>query len=110
MCLGRVPLWVCARGPGTLLCTEHLSLSPLSSGVCDEPSISVSDLSGCASSAVFVAVLLCMPFPRPLHDPAAFLGRTCVNEALQQSNQELCKSVSFPRESHLRARKPAGGW
>lgn len=27
MCLGRVPLWVCARGPGTLLGTEHLSLS-----------------------------------------------------------------------------------
>lgn len=79
MCSGRVPLWVCARGHGTLPCTEHLSLSPLSSGVWDKPSISVSDLSGCASSAVFVAVLLCMPFPRPLHDPAAFLGRTCVN-------------------------------
>lgn len=91
----RVPLWVFVQGHGTPLCAEHLSSSLANAGVCYQLSIyviglwaPVSNLSGCASSAFFTAVLLCTPFPMSLHDSAVFLDRSFVNDALAKQPAE----------------------
>lgn len=108
MCLGsRATVVFFVRGHGTPLCAEHLS--PANAGVCYKLSISViglwvpvSDLSGCASSALFTAVLLCMPFPMSLHDSAVFLDRSFVNYAFaKQPGADLYKRLFSQGKCHL---------
>lgn len=93
--LDHVPLIFFVHGHDTPLCVKHLSSSLANAGACYKLSIyviglwaPVSNLSGCASSAFFTAVLLCMPFPMSLHDSAVFLDRSFVNYALAKQPGE----------------------